>query len=118
MFFLPLPMHKTMETLSDVEEAEVILSNTELYIIVNCKPTKDKLVWRSLVDVNDIKVALKKLKETNWLYQNVNDTSFDEVSKEVIGVVSKASSTMLEKATDDDVAGFQYYTISSQHNLI
>ena len=69
MFFLPLPMHKTMETLDDVEEAEVALSNPELYIIVNCKPTKDKVVWRSLVDVNDIKVALTKLKETNWLYQ-------------------------------------------------
>ena len=39
MFFLPLPMHKTMETLDDVEEAEVALSNPELYIIVNCKPT-------------------------------------------------------------------------------
>ena len=26
MFFLPLPMHKTMETLDDVEEAEVALS--------------------------------------------------------------------------------------------
>ena len=64
MFFLPLPMHKTMETLDDVEEAEVALSNPELYIIVNCKPTKDKVVWRSLVDVNDIKVALTKLKET------------------------------------------------------
>ena len=107
MFFLPLPMHKTMETLDDVEEAVVALSNPELYIIVNCKPTNDKVVWRSLVDVNDIKVALTKLKETNWLYQNVDDTSVDEVSKEVIEVVSKASSTMLEKATDDDVAGFQ-----------
>ena len=117
---MPLPMHKTMETLDDVEEAEVALSNPELYIIVNCKPTKDKVVWRSLVDVNDIKVALTKLKETNWLYQNVDDTSVDEVSKEVIEVVSKASSTMLEKATDDDVTGFQYYTIRnlSQYNLI
>ena len=70
MFFLPLPMHMTMETL----DAEVALSNPELYIIVNCKPTKDKVVWRSLVDVNDIKVALNKLKQTNWLYQNVDDT--------------------------------------------
>ena len=118
MFFLPLPMHKTMETLDDVEEAEVALSNPELYIIVNCKPTKDKVVWRSLVDVNDIKVALTKLKETNWLYQNVDDTSVDEVSKEVIEVVSKASSTMLEKATDDDVAGFQYYTIRNLDNKL
>ena len=45
MFFLPLPMHKTMETLGDVEEAEVALSNPELYIIVNCKPIKDKIVY-------------------------------------------------------------------------
>ena len=29
MFFLPLPMHKTMETLGDVKEAEVVLSNPE-----------------------------------------------------------------------------------------
>ena len=51
MFFLLFPMHKTMETLGDVEETEVALSNPELYIIVNYKPTKDKVVWR--VDVND-----------------------------------------------------------------
>ena len=105
-------------TLDDVEEAEVALSNPELYIIVNCKRTKDKVVWRSLVDVNDTKVALNKLKQTNWLYQNVDDTSVDEVSKEVIEVVSKASSTMLEKATDDDVAGFQYYTIRNLDNKL
>ena len=37
MFFLPLPMHKTMETLDDVEEAEVALSNPELYIIVKVR---------------------------------------------------------------------------------
>ena len=65
MFFLPLPMHKTMETLGDVEETEVALSNPELYIIDNCKPAKDKVVWCSLVDVNDIKVALNKRKQTN-----------------------------------------------------
>ena len=94
------------------------ISNPELYIIVNCKPTKDKVVWRSLIDVNDIKVALTKLKETNWLYQNVDDTSVDEVSKQVIEVVSKASSIMLEKATDDDVAGFQYYTIRNLDNKL
>ena len=44
MFFLLLPMHKTMETLGDVEEVEVALSSPELYIIVNCTPTKYKVV--------------------------------------------------------------------------
>ena len=33
-------------------------------------------------------------------------------------MVSKASSTMLEKATDDDVAGFQYYTIRNLDNKL
>ena len=118
MFFLPLPMHKTMETLGDVEETEVALSNPELCIIINSKLTKDEVVWRSLVDVNDIKVALNKLKETNWLYQNGDDTYVAEVSKQVIEVVSKASSTMLEKATDDNVAGYQYYTIRNLDNKL
>ena len=52
------------------------------------------------------------------LYQNVDDTSINKVSKEVIKVVSKASSTTLEKATDDDVAGFQYYTIRNLDNKL
>ena len=117
MFFLPLPLHKTMATLENVnecdEEREVSLASPELYIIVNCKPTKNKVVWRSLVYVDKIKVALNKLKEINWLYKAVDDSSIDETSKEVIEVVSKASSTMLERATEDDVAGFQYYTIKN-----
>ena len=43
----------------------------------------------------------------------MDDSSIDETSKEVIEVVSKTSSTMLERATEDDVAGFQYYTIKN-----
>ena len=71
------------------------------------------MVWRSLVDVDKMKVALNKLKEMNWLYKAVDDSSIDETSKEVIAVVNKASSTMFERATEDDVAGFQYYTIKN-----
>ena len=46
MFFLPLPIHKTMETLGDV--SEVALSNPDLYIIVNVSLLKTKwfgAVW-------------------------------------------------------------------------
>ena len=42
MFFLLLPIHKTKETLDDVEEAEVAL---ELYIIVKCKPKWFGAAW-------------------------------------------------------------------------
>ena len=56
-------------------------------------------MWHSLVEVNNIKEAVTKLKEINWLYKEVDDSLVDESLKEVIEVVSKTSSTMLEKAT-------------------
>ena len=49
-------------------------------------PTKDKAVWRNLVIVDKIKVALNKLKEINWLYIAMDDSSIDETSKEIEGV--------------------------------
>ena len=58
MFFLPLPLEKTMATLDEVEESD--LPNPELYIIVNGKPTKNNVVWRNLLPINDIKAAIKK----------------------------------------------------------
>ena len=61
MLFLPLPLKKTFETFP------------ELYIIVNGKPTTSKVVWRSLVNVNNVKTAVRKLKEINWLCSGVDD---------------------------------------------
>ena len=66
MFFLPLPMSKTLETLSEVKKT---LPNPELYVILNGQPTDSKLVWRSLVN---IRAAVHKLKEINWLYRDVD----------------------------------------------
>ena len=40
-----------------------VLQDPELYILLDGRPTKDKVVWQSLVDVNDIKRAVTKLKE-------------------------------------------------------
>ena len=54
------------------------------------------------------KIAAQKLKETNWLYKNVDDKSVDEAAKQVIEVISNTSSTMVEKASANIVA-FQAY---------
>eukprot|EP00731_Ephydatia_muelleri_P010082 Em0005g668a len=117
MFFLPLPLNKTWDTLSEVElgrtDLLVALPDPQLYIIVNGVPTKDKIVWQTLVDVNAVKLAIQKLKEINWLYKNVDDASLDEAAKNIVEVVDKASSIMLEKASTDDVAALQAYTIRS-----
>uniref|UniRef100_A0A1X7VDF4 Uncharacterized protein n=1 Tax=Amphimedon queenslandica TaxID=400682 RepID=A0A1X7VDF4_AMPQE len=76
--------------------------NPEIYIIINGQPTESNNVWRSLVDANKIKAALRKLKEINWLYRSVDDDSIDESSKNVIKVVSITTCKMLEKANDQD----------------
>ena len=111
MFFLPLPLDKTLQTLDEVEDSNETLASPELYIIVNGRPTKNKVVWRTLVDVNHIKEAVRKLREINWLYMDIKEDCVDEAVNEVVEVVSNSSCTMLEKATKEDVAGLQCYTI-------
>ena len=64
-----------------------------------------------MVDVNAVKSAVSKLREINWLYEDVESAAVDSAAKEVVEVVSKASGTMLEKASDSDVSELQYYTI-------
>ena len=59
----------------------------------------------------NVKVAINKLKEINCLYKDITDDSVDEAAKQVIEVVNNTSSTMLEKATKDDIASFQAFII-------
>ena len=122
MFFLPLPMAKTLDTLDKVEHSsQAIMSalpNPELYIILNGKPTKQKFVWRSLVNVKDVKAAVEKLKEINFLYSTVDHQSVDDAAKNIIEVVNNTTSHMLEKATESDIAGFQAYTIRNLDNKL
>ena len=55
MFFLPLPLEKTMQTLekfeNKVDGVSVALPNPELFIIVNSKSKNNKMVWQSLINV-------------------------------------------------------------------
>ena len=67
----------------------------------NGNPTKGNVVWRSL-----IKTAVQKLTEINLLYKNVDE------------VINSTSSTMLEKATKEDIVGFQAYTIRNLDNKL
>ena len=62
MFFLPLPFNKTLETLGQVKHLSSTLPEPELYIILNGKPTKQQVVWHSLVIVDLVKIAAQKLK--------------------------------------------------------
>jgi hypothetical protein len=111
MFFLPLPLNKTIETLNKVQQHTSLLPDPELYIIVNGRPTKSNVVWRSLVDVNHVKTAIRKLRSCNWLYRDVHEKCIDESTKHIIEVSNNATTEMLKKVSPDEVDGFQAYTI-------
>ena len=44
-----------------------LLPDPEVYIIINGRPTKNNIIWQSLVNVDNVKQAVLKLKETNIL---------------------------------------------------
>ena len=118
MFFLPLPLQNTLDRLDEVGfqsatscENKNGLPDPELYIIVDSRPTKNGVVWQSLVDTDCVKRAVDKLRDINWLYSDVDQVSVDESAKKTIEVVSIADSPILEKASEEDVAGLQAYTI-------
>ena len=72
IFFLPLPLEKTLQTIDEVQsnksgEGLAGLPNPELYIIVNGKPSKNKNLWQSVVNVEHVKAAVEKSREINWL---------------------------------------------------
>ena len=115
-FFLPLPLQDTFDKLNTVGltegiSPEQILPDPELYIIINGSPTKDKVIWQSLLDVESMKKAVKLLKDTNWLYQNIDEDSVDDAAKKVVEAVSGTTSSIIEKATEADIAGLEAYTI-------
>ena len=80
--------------------------------MVNVIPSEKKIIWCSIVDVSAVKAAIQKVREINWLYKDVTDTSINEVMQQVIETADSASSTMLVKPSKEDVFGFWSYTIN------
>ena len=80
MCHLPLPLKKTMATLDEVGIDLPNLPKPELYIVINGQPTKSNTIWLTLVDVNQVKAALLKLKEISWLYRIVMHLYFSSIA--------------------------------------
>ena len=68
MFFLPLPLQNTLDRLDEAgfraqfsaDDIMSTLPDPELYIIVDGRPTEDKVVWQSIVDVDNVRHAVDK----------------------------------------------------------
>ena len=114
MFFLPLPLDKTMDTVEEIDKVvtgkgqPTQLPDPELYIIVNSMTKSKKTIWQSLVNLDELKAAVRKLKAINWLYAEIDE---DDTSRHVVETVSDTSSIMLEKVSDEEVSSYQSYTV-------
>lgn len=68
-FHLPLPLEETLNKLPKPEDPLNI--NQELYIMVRGRPTKSKIIWEDIVDINKVYAALCYLKQVNPLYSEI-----------------------------------------------
>lgn len=63
---LPLPKDTMTTTLSELPDT------SNISILVDSLPTNQRMVWRSLIDVDEWKKAFELLKKINPLYENVS----------------------------------------------
>ena len=63
-------------------------------------------MWQ-LVDIDNVRHTVEKLKDTNWLYENVDEGSVDEAAKKAVEVMTDAGNPILERASEDDISGLQ-----------
>ena len=63
-------------------------------------------------------MAITKLKQINWLYSSVDDSSLDEVTRQAIEESNDTTSTLIEEATPEDIASFYLYTIRGLDNKL
>ena len=64
-----------------------------------------------MVDVNGVKEAVQCLKQINWLYKTVDEESVNDAAKTAFEAIGHTNSTLLEKASEQDVLTLSHYTI-------
>ena len=103
-FHLPLPLQETlMKRLPS--PTQPILDHGELFVLLRNIPTTKKVVWQNIVDITKVYGALKKLKDINPIYSEINLPALP--SNLEIG--SKISEHVVEsdpnedKNTDDEI---------------
>lgn len=126
-FHLPLPLEETLKTLPDPEDP--INKNPELYILVRGVPTKSKIIWEDIVNVNKIYAALKYLKHTNAHYLEIKLPGipchlFNSISESVQHIVqlkelddniNSKESPVLQQISAEKATDYEQFTIYPLH---
>ena len=67
--------------------------------------------------MNQVKAAIPKLKDVSWIYSEVTDESVNEAAKQVVEVTNNTTSTTLEKASENEIAGFHSFMVRNLDNI-
>lgn len=128
-FHLPLPLEETLKKLPRPEHP---ITNSEMYIMVRGTPTKSKIVWEDIVDVNKVYQALEYLKGVNALYSQIKlphspQQLVDYISEEdnihhivdqlesQVDYVVEGNDGLLTQVTSEKEADYEQYTIYPLH---
>jgi len=71
-----------------------------------------------MVDVDNVKGAVQKLKEMNWLYKHINKACIGDIAKKIAyETVSDTSSKCLEKPSEQNMLALDHYTIHQSQSM-
>ena len=67
-----------------------------------------------MVDVDNVKDAVQRLKKINWLYKSIDEACVSNAAKKISNeTVSNTTSTLLEKSTKQDMLALDQYNHTS-----
>jgi hypothetical protein len=99
---------------------QTLPSEHSLQILVDCIPTKSSVVWRSMVNLENVFKALRKLIEINHLYKNVViNNSFSKLSDCALPIIFCENSNVPFVSENNDINSVCNYTCGTNvsHNL-
>ena len=98
------------------------LPDPELYMLVSGKPSKQKILWQSMVNIAHVRAAVRKLKQINWLCANIDDGIVDDASRRIVESISDTTKVYSRSVDPWKLCvGVKYYVVHSClrqiHNL-
>ena len=102
-FHLPLPLQETLKHLPS--PTQPILDHGELFVLLQSIPTTKQVVWQNIVDITKVYGALKKLKDINPIYSEINLPALPSDLKlgSKISEHAVESDPIEDKNTDDEI---------------
>ena len=121
IIYLPLPHEENVKMFTSK-----FSEDRYLLVLVNGQPTKQKVIWQDIVDVEKVKKALCYLKEHNELYADINIDALSESiedslesSPSLLKTNTKTPLRKVSKAEEEEIVQhFSVHPLNSTNNQL